>query len=187
MNKKIVLFLNGPPRSGKDTIAAALAREFSACVFKFADPLYLALEVLSGMTRERLEQQKDVLIPGTNRTIRHLLIELSENIVKPNLGKDHFGLQTASGIAATSASLSVISDAGFPCEVQACVDALSKEYECWLWRVHRPHCTFDGDSRSWIQDIEGIEGNSVIFNGTTPEGLEEIAIARMRRIIRGIK
>lgn len=150
-----VLFLNGPPGSGKDEAANTLwgSRRFCRRE-KFSYPLRWAIEGFFGVADAELEEWK-----RRDPRIRQLMIGLSEDVVKPLYGPALFGKLCAERILTfTSHSRSmdyeiVVSDAGFEAEIVACVKTLEEAIcsRVEVWQIHRPGCTFEGDSRSFVQ------------------------------------
>lgn len=161
---KRAIFLNGPPRSGKDEVGRILVRDHDAMTFKAADPLKQGLSRLLGINERHIEQYKDLPIrefPGIPSTVtaditfRELLIALSESYAKPLLGMDIFGPLLANRITYIAPELAVITDAGFIDEVVVTAKALKDAgYELSFWELHRDGCTFRGDSRSYLDHEE---------------------------------
>lgn len=155
---KVILF-NGPPRSGKDTAANIVARRFNATKWKFATSLKNTTHNLYGLTGEGsgftvgpeyYETTKD--IPNDDffgLTPREAYIKVSEEMVKPILGKQHFGKVTARMIQRHKAELNVISDSGFT-EEAAPVITLIGAGHIMLYKIERPGCDFSKDSRSYL-------------------------------------
>jgi len=91
MDKKIIFF-NGPPRVGKDTIVTGLLSKFpTSRNIKFSTPLKSSLPVFFGLTQDqidKLEEDKD--IPRNyflGKSWRTVQISLSEDWAKPIFGK----------------------------------------------------------------------------------------------------
>lgn len=172
--QKHVIFLNGPPRCGKDTAANCLAAADNRVrTYKFAAPLKSAIASLLGITEEELERTKDAPIGATLRTRRELLIGLSEDVVKPLMGHAWFGVRAGEQIQQERPAIAVISDAGFFEEVLACVRMLGNDYVPHLWRIHRPNCTFVGDSRSYVYEC-GFSGVELFNTGSESEFREAV-------------
>ena len=173
--KRIVL-LNGPPRSGKDTAASHLVPYFAFQKMKFAAPLKRAVAGLLDMSVTALEEHKDnqfnilskesyVEIDnyGTKRTEygpkdapRRLLIDLSESFLKPKYGDTFFGRLATREINRSSYNLIIFTDSGFATEASV-ITRLYRRENVLLVRLHREGCTFENDSRSYLQDIAGHE------------------------------
>jgi len=162
-----VIFLNGPPRAGKDTVAEILAETYGARVFKAAAPLRRAICGFLDMGSLALEAYKDApLVDGNDTTPRHLMQRLSEDVVKPLLGPEYFGVALAREIEENPASLCVVSDAGFQLELDACADDLEgmSGATLHLWRVDRPGCSFDGDTREYVAPHRSMKRTVSICN-----------------------
>lgn len=164
-----VLLLNGPPRSGKDTIAEILKAWNPSGVFleKFAMPMKRVCPQIYSIPlkiwREELDtpDNKDkpskLLLGATPRKVQ---IDLSEKYLKPLHGPNVFGqlcLRRIRQASVGSSELVVISDSGFREEAEVLVKEFGAD-NVELWRISRPGCTFEGDSRSYIDlDDLGVE------------------------------
>lgn len=173
VNVDRVLILNGPPRSGKDTLSDLI---FKGCVFSshiagsFKRPLQEITSAILGMkVHDFLEQYeiiKDELCPnGLPLTVRQLMIKISEEWVKPIGGSRYFGdlaytqALLDSGLASRySSSLYdngipghtvVFTDGGFGEECLPFVENLGAE-NVYIVRIHREGVTFDQDSRRYL-------------------------------------
>lgn len=160
MKKKIVFF-NGPPRSGKDTIVNELLKRYgSAENVKFSNPLKTALPVFFGLSNEQIallekekEVPKDYLLGLSWREVQ---ISLSENWAKKTFGLKVFGDITLNIIKNSKNQLFLISDSGFQSEAQSLIDYFGKN-NCLLIRVSRENTNFNNDSRSYWKNIYDIE------------------------------
>jgi hypothetical protein len=150
-----ILILNGPPSSGKDTIANILYKHYDCRRLKFSNPLKKALVELFCLNEDwmALEKTKD---QPTNRfynmSFREAQIWLSEEVMKPKFGPDIFGwlmLRQLYSPYKSNGPFDVISDAGFIPEVDALYQSLAPK-SVYLLRIHRPNCTYDNDSRSYL-------------------------------------
>lgn len=169
---KRIIFLNGPPGCGKDTVGRILAEDHGAQLFKAAAPLRAALCGLLGVDDDMLEALKGkTLAPGV--TGRDMLIALSEELVKPRLGRGWFGIRLGEHIAQGGADLSVVTDAGFTVEVEA---AIRETADCApeIWRIWRPQCNFDGDSRDWVR-MTRIPYQRLFNTGTLDDLREQVS------------
>jgi hypothetical protein len=155
MTSRKLLILNGPPSSGKDTIANILYKHYDCRRLKFANPLKKALVSLFELDVDwmNLEKTKDL---STNRfygmSFREAQIWLSEEIMKPKFGPDIFGklmLRQLCNLSRSNGPFDVISDAGFHEEVHYVYSQLPHN-STYLIRVHRDGCTYDNDSRSYL-------------------------------------
>lgn len=190
MNKKIIFF-NGPPRVGKDTIVTGLLSRFpTAQNIKFSTPLKSALPVFFGLTQsqiDNLEQNKDTSKDYfLGKSWREVQIYLSENWAKPIFGNKVFGNITKNIINNDhDANIFLISDSGFQEEAEALIDHFGKE-NCLLIRLKRENTNFDNDSRSyWVNkfDIQEI----TLYNDKSIEaGIDKAQEIIMRWIGREI-
>lgn len=177
--KFAAVVLNGPAKSGKDTILKRIAvqqvqkgdtivigMEFKEALIEFAvrtagisrklwDALY---------EREYKERPTPYLqINGENVSPRQWLIHISESVVKPMLGEEFFGTVVAGKIKdqmEATADLGydyvffVFSDGGFPSESLPIIKVLGRE-NYFVSRLHRydedgEEYTFEGDSRMYL-------------------------------------
>lgn len=152
---RIILF-NGPPGCGKDTAAQALAPEYTE--LKFAWHLKECVHKIFGLdgppVAEYEKYKDDPEFLGGNVTLRQAYIQLSEHFFKPLFGPRYFGEIVARWIEERNLDKVTISDSGFAEEAQALVDTFGKE-NITLVRLHREGCTFEGDSRGYLE-LDGI-------------------------------
>jgi hypothetical protein len=160
-----VVFLNGPPRSGKDTIAEYLETFENVIHFKFAEILHIygkaflydihdgdhaAVEYFS-------EEHKNEIMPIVDISYREYLINFSEKYFKPLYGQDIFGRILASKIDNVMkcdadldvTTICVVSDSGFDYEAKPVVDLIGSD-NCKLVNLYRDGCTYEGDSRNYV-------------------------------------
>ncbi len=156
-----IIFLNGPPRSGKDTAGGLIAREFGARLYKMSRPLKGALRELFNISTSTamntLEAHKDERVVdmfmsagGDILSWREVQISLSEEWIKPTFGQDILGrlaLRNLSGLTGTD--YTVFTDTGFRAECIPIIDAYGAD-NCLLIHLGRKDCSFDGDSRGYI-------------------------------------
>lgn len=178
---KHVVFLNGSPRSGKDTFAEIAIDLFGDKVrmatTKFAQPLRDAVCALFDLKNEEVELWKTNLVGGfaneegeTYYTGRDVMIALSEQVVKPMLDRGFFARRAAETALNSNAEIVIVTDAGFDYEVAAFIDAVNWGAICKfsLVHIHREGCTFEGDSRNYIGLNDDIAYHAVV-NTTIPE------------------
>lgn len=158
MKKPQIIFLNAPPGAGKDTAAIFIYEAYEhARMAKFSECLKDAARVLFGLpmhmmlmfdSREHKDQPRPEFL---GKSWRETLIWLSEEVVKPKFGDGFFGVRLAKKLAeATGCELTAISDSGFKVEAEPVITMFGAE-NCHLWHIHRPGCTFKGDSRGYWQ------------------------------------
>jgi hypothetical protein len=157
MNK--VLILNGPPNSGKDTIADVIEKVYGFRHRRFKDRLYEIASLRSGCAGIRKyirlcndREKKDVPYDGftgefKGMSPRESLIFTSEKIIKPSKGSDYFGQCLADNI---DSELTVVSDGGFIEEIEPLVE---RGYDVYIAQLTREGCSFDGDSRSYVYPL----------------------------------
>jgi len=171
MNKKIIFF-NGPPRSGKDTIVNELVKKYSNCEnIKFSNPLKTALPVFFGLSKEQIvslendkEVKKDYFL---GKSWREIQISLSEEWAKPVFGYKVFGDITLNIIKNSNNQLFLISDSGFQEEAGSLIDYFGKD-NCLLIRITRDGTSFNNDSRSYWKNIYDID-DIILYNNKTIE------------------
>ena len=177
MSKKIVFF-NGPPRVGKDTLVMGLlSRLHTAINMKFSTPLKTSLPVFFGLTQNQidaLEQNKD--IPKDyllGKSWREVQISLSEDWAKPLFGKRVFGNITKNIIEnENDANIFLISDSGFQEEAAALVEHFGKK-NCLLIRLKRESTNFDNDSRSYWENIFDIKEITLYNDKSIEAGIDK--------------
>lgn len=154
---KRILFLNGPPRSGKDTLGrllqgALLRSGWLSVSFKYAKLLKERTHALYGSSapHDAFEETKDEpndLFLGL--TPRQAYIAVSEKYMKPVHGEDVFGrLLRDELVAELRGHVAIITDSGFRAEAAPIIEEYGIE-QCLLIRLARAGCTFEGDSRSY--------------------------------------
>jgi len=155
------LLLNGPPKSGKDTIVKELTQYVKFNHIKFSMPIKRMVAALMDIRESDLENFKDIQSPvlqPRNTTLkevrdtpRNLLIALSEDFLKPKYGDDFFGRIFWQHAKGSAHNLIVSSDCGFEAEVERVISNAGA-HNCRLVRLHRDGTSFDGDSRSYLRD-----------------------------------
>lgn len=153
MRWRAIIF-NGPPGSGKDTLADLVERHYQCAHVRFKDglvPLVLAAYRVdqawftAHYTRE-LKDQPCAELAGMSP--RQALINMSENVIKPAFGDAAFGLIAAKRI---TDQLTVFSDGGFVSELQPIVDLLGARHVL-IVQLTRHGCTFENDSRTYYPE-----------------------------------
>lgn len=163
MSKPLVVILNGPPGCGKDTIANSWLEktlgndEFRPHVKAFKEPMYRVAAAALGLPlHEFVELYNDREWKEHNRpewggkSVRDLMIATSENYLKPMFGETCMGKLAVSGIQQRIPSQNdviVFSDGGFKAEVEE----LEKYFHVRVVQILRDGCSFEGDSRSYIE------------------------------------
>ena len=159
MTTKIVL-INAPAGAGKDEAAKHIQTnsvktkhmEFKECLFSLVKLVYnISDKDWDTMyTRENKELPHDVL---NGLSPRQALIHMSEDVIKPSFGKNFFGdwiRKQINQYEGYGFVRFIFSDSGFPEEAQALVDAFGAE-NVTVIRVFRDGCSYEGDSRSYLE------------------------------------
>lgn len=150
---------NGPPRSGKDTMARMLAEYMDSRItlpvreVSLSTPLRKIAYAMVGWTGRPLEgpvyeQFKTEWFSQFDRTGRQLMIDVSESFLKPCYGQAVMAdmllgeLKGFTGVA-------LIRDCGFQIEADHLAKLLGNR-KLYVARVHRAGCDFSKDSRQWV-------------------------------------
>ena len=147
-----IIFLNGPPRSGKDFAAKVLGGRHLKISRALKEMTHSCLGIIDGLNRpvahDFFEKVKDEKVTAFGqRTPREAYIQMSEGFLKPLYGEGILGRLLLPQLHADC--LFVISDSGFRAEAEEIVRHVGAEH-CLLVRIHRDGYTFDGDSRGYI-------------------------------------
>ncbi|WJJ57315.1 dNMP kinase [Escherichia phage 4E8] len=179
MSKPLVVILNGPPGCGKDTIANAWLEkttgndEFRPHVKAFKEPMYrvaaaaLGLPLYGFMELYNDREWKERSRPEWGgKSVRDLMIATSESYLKPMFGDTCMGKLAVSSIKQQllgQKDVIVFSDGGFKAEVSE----LEEHFHVQVVQILRDDCSFEGDSRSYI---EGSQRNTYyLVNDSTVE------------------
>ena len=150
-----IIFLNGPPHSGKDTAAVfiyeviehARMAKLSACL-KDSVRVLFGLPIHQMLYLDHCDNKDQPRPEFRGMSWREVLIWLAED-TKARFGQDFFGVRLARKLAeATGCEITAISDSGFKVEAEPIIEQFGAE-NCHLWHIHRPGCSFYGDSRGY--------------------------------------
>lgn len=180
------IILNGPPKSGKDTIANLLKENNEAItVVKFSQPIRDYFCWLLGITDEELEATKDDEIPALGwKTLREGMIAYSEQFAKPLFGEGWLGTKLAKKFLTEEMITSpirhvIVADGGFYHEFHN-LRAMHIQAKMALVRVYRRDTSFRKDSRSYLSsgilniDPRGPDFHELeLTNNTVPEEATE--------------
>lgn len=165
---KIIIF-NAPPGAGKDEAINYLKKNGTIFSFSFKSRLKAITLAIYNIpekvwdawyTREGKELRRPELM---GKSQREALIHTSETVIKPVFGSRYFGQAEARNIIQNATEkyyIAACSDGGFNEEVRPLIDEFGAE-NVFIVRIHRDGCTFEGDSRNWI-DIEEIPNENYI-------------------------
>ena len=175
--------MSGPPRSGKDSIGYALAKllvekqEYTVVVRACSMPMRKSIYAMLGMeyTLEHYEANKDVPLPELGgKSIRQAMIALSEEHVKPTYGHGFWGEAVLNSLPMQHGRIVIVTDMGFPAEVEVFERAFGAEHCLWP-QIVRPGCDFSNDSRGYVGNLD--YRTTIINEGET---LEQVTTAAAR-------
>ena len=180
------VILNGPPKSGKDTIGrlinfALASSGRQSIIDKFAEPLKAAASAIFCLTHaERLHYFENPVVKDhpskrfLGKTPRQVLISLSEDWFKPTFGKDVFGRLMIQRTAHLE-GFTVITDCGFDEELEP-----FDKTDIAVVRLHRSGCNYANDSRSYIRrddifvfDVDNNDIPEYVAEGVTDKLVKE--------------
>lgn len=184
-----IIGFNGPPKSGKDTIAAAMRDHLdSRCnipvvIDHLARPMRQMAMSLTGndptdfKLYNSIKDSPQSLLrraakDGGLDTIRQLMIATSEDFIKPRYGQDFWArkmLQAHVWLESGMPGILFVPDIGFPAEVGV-FDDLFPKIKTLIVQIDRPGITWAGDSRV---PCEGLRNTAHLFNDKTPEWAAE--------------
>lgn len=151
-----IVFVNGPPGSGKDTAALAIQLGFrNARMLKMAQPIINAVKgafdldytVWNGLMKPEFKEAPSDIFFGS--TPRQTMISFSEDWVKPYFGHDTFGKLAVRELMKSKMDICAISDSGFRDECIPVVKYFHAE-NCLVIQLKRDGCSFKNDSRSYL-------------------------------------
>jgi hypothetical protein len=149
----VIIFLNGPPHSGKDTVAGIIKKLLPNCgEYKMSKPLKDAFKSIFPFPPEfsakLLEEYKDEpFYNGIDITPRQFQINLSEELIRPMFGKDVFGNIACMSLRQMPYKHIVISDSGFEEEIKPIFKMFGPQRTLGIV-ISRTGCDYDNDSRS---------------------------------------
>lgn len=174
MLKKLII-LNGPPDSGKDTVADYIANKYGYTKLEMKGALRKFAHTIVTLTggdkalcdsleyNRELKDTKRVPEFG-DRTWPEFLIWLSESVAKPIFGNDVFARAAIKAVYDSNATHVVFSDGGFPVEA----DALWREFGdlevIHVYREGRGFGTGRKDSRRYIEHPDANRGHFRLEN-----------------------
>jgi len=177
-----VTILNGPPRSGKNTLADGV-QDSNLRQLSFAAPIKNALKAFFNLTPEEFRkfdnELKDIVQERLfGMSWRQWCMKFSEEFIKPNLGKRVFGDLLTHNIEQLSKDEEfpvtefIISDSGFDEEVKPLIEKFGKD-SITIIKLKRDGCSFAGDTRFYL-DSQGLGVNEVwIENSELDKFLED--------------
>lgn len=154
-----VVILNGPPGSGKDTMAKAFYDcnpQVSVNLCSFKNPMFDIALAATGLTKpewwaryndRKLKEEPWDRLHGL--TCREFLIKISEEWIKPWAGKQAFSQLAASQV---KPGINIFTDGGFEEEFAYMVDEFGRR-NVKLIRLHREGYDFSKDSRDYLGEF----------------------------------
>jgi len=157
-----VIFLNGPPGSGKDTLADGLcdtlmglrhnggSRSVHRAAFK--GPMVEMGCAMFGYPVDQYDQRKDERHPHWGMTLRAWMIDFSENYMKPRHGQGVWGkalLARSDDWWNTKPAVVIVTDLGFSSEYCEVAHATRRD-RCMTIQLKRPGVGWGNDSRGCV-------------------------------------
>ena len=177
-----LIFLNGMPRSGKDTVGSIIVDVFGGECVKMTEPIDKAFVSLFGLQDWQFqllrEKFKETPMPvgdiDHGVSLRDFYIRFSEDFLKPLLGPGIFGNLASARISQLlSEGNVVVTDCGFNDEVRGVLDEVSPS-ACWGLEIRRDGTSWDSRERiDW--DSHGIEYTAIGNNGSF-EDLQDLVM-----------
>lgn len=160
----MIILLNGPAGSGKDTIAnLMMGQRHVDSTMAFKAPMFTVALAASGISATdwfaRYDDRKLKELPWdrlNGMSCREFMIHISESFIKPVFGDGYFGnhLGHRYNTRARDVRDIAVSDSGFQGELTA-LNATVGAGEVLIVRLRREGYTFEGDSRSYINAESG--------------------------------
>lgn len=182
---KVIILLNGPPRSGKDTVGDIIRKTLNHCQdYKMSTPLKKAFRDIMGidfvLAKHLLEESKDKpLYSDSSATPRDVQISLSEDCMKPLFGKHIFGKIAVNNITSIPGKYIVVTDCGFGPEIVP----LQEHYGynmVYAIQIKREGCDYSIDSRSNI-DFTHYQVPFEVLNNKYDMDMLEVQVRRILR------
>jgi hypothetical protein len=161
-----IVCLNGPPRCGKDT-AAGFLEAYGWTELKLSEPLKYGLACIFGVSPIEMETDKEIKRDELlGMSWREAQIWLSEEAMKPKLGKFVFAKLLARKIQASRNEKFVLSDCGFQTEYDYLTASFGVD-NVRVIQLLRENTSFKNDSREWV--FASAYGESIRNDGTLAE------------------
>lgn len=187
----MIILLNGPAGSGKDTIAKLL-KELGTVqqVNAFKEPMFDIALTASGIPADlwwqRYNDRATKELPWGllgGMSCREFMIHISEKFIKPVFGDGYFGKQVALKYIHRAAGVGAIAvaDSGFDSELVTLSEAVGPK-NILIVRLWREGYTFDGDSRNYVN---ALKGNHVI-DVTLVDGYPSQAVGQITCVLNAI-
>ena len=157
-----VVVMNGPVGCGKDRASSMLGAYLfkegvNALPCRFKVPLYSLACLIYQVDREWFYQTHEDRVTKEvcqerlgGKSTRQVLIEVSEEVIKPFYGSSYFGDYAVNYLKSRNWPVSIFSDSGFEEELEPVSNYVGKE-NVILCRI-RNRGSFSNDSRSFLSD-----------------------------------
>jgi hypothetical protein len=168
-----VTILNGPSKCGKDFAVKQLVSQghlLEHCSFKrriheIAAKMMGVSDESWHLNYELVKDCPDPLLGG--KTIRDLMIHVSENAIKPFFGRDHMGQQELTRVKRIASAQFfardfIFTDGGFIEEIEPFM--YDRDIKLTIIKIQREGCSFAGDSRGYINP-QGVNVYNINNNG----------------------
>lgn len=162
-----IVGFNGPPFSGKDTMARMLAEHMDSQGVRtpvieasLSTPLRNIAYAMVGWEYDPNDHPgytrfKDHAFPQFGVTGRRLMIDVSESFLKKQ-----YGISVMARLLLAEykdfPGVVLIRDSGFQCEINPLADAVGAD-NLYVARVQRPGYDFSNDSREWVQYVHSAD------------------------------
>jgi hypothetical protein len=154
-----IIFLNGPPKSGKTLAVRALSTALEKVrLYAMKTPMVEAIKAMYGLTDQQWEMldenpTKDKITPVLlGCTAREVQISMFINYLRETHGEDALGKLAVLALRSSTMKYVIIDGVGREPDVRPLIKHFHAS-QCLLLRFYREECTFDGDVREYI-DLE---------------------------------
>jgi hypothetical protein len=155
-----IIGFNGPPYSGKDTLARMVAEHMDSqgvllpvIEASLSTPLRRLAYQMVGETyvddHADYSEFKETHYDEFGCTGRQLMIDVSERFLKLCYGKSIMAKMLFSSLPVGFAGVVLVRDSGFQCEIDPLVDTVGRR-NLFIVQMRRATCSFEGDSREWV-------------------------------------
>ena len=155
-----IVAFNGPPRSGKDTMAEMLANHmdkqgvtvpvrFESLSLPLREIAYAATGWVGDLDGPNYEEFKTTTFKAFGVTGRQVMIDVSEKFLKPTYGIEIMAQLLRSRNELYQESVLLIRDCGFQVEMNPMMEWVGHS-NVVVVPVMRDGCDFTNDSREWV-------------------------------------
>lgn len=152
--RKMIVIFNGPPGSGKDEAASLYKEMYGFKALSFKHQLFKETIEFFGVDKEWFmkgyndRDQKEVVEHALgDHSRREAMIHVSENVIKPKKGLDHFGKLVAEEIE--DGINYAVADGGFVEELRPLVERVGAE-NVVIVQITRDGHDYSSDSRRYF-------------------------------------